>query len=29
MPNSRVTDTLALAVLIICTAIVLTLLDGH
>ncbi len=29
MPNSRVTDALALMVLIVCTAIVLALLDGR
>lgn len=29
MPNSRVTDALALTVLIVCTAIVITLLDGR
>ncbi len=29
MPNSRVIDALAVTVLVICTAIVITLLDGH
>lgn len=29
MPNSRVTDALALMVLIVCTAVVLALLDGR
>lgn len=29
MPNSRVADALAVTVLIICTAIVIALLDGR